>query len=181
LGKERAPRRRDAETERLKAVEQLEQQEKDTKADRLSTINLADAVKALVTLQSAFRQLLIQYVDKRVLMNTEEQEQNLFYRVWTMWYFFAYHPHLVLMDAMQKCTKQVMDKLKKMRQQMQREFDKLASENLSVTILSKDNLWESKPALWLRVNGKNAVDVYNSVEKVIIAIRHAIGDNEDTG
>ena len=169
-----------AKTERLKAVEQLQQQEKYTKADRLSTMNLAGAVKGLVTLQSAFRQLLSQYIDKKVLINVEEQEQNLYYRVWSMWYFFAYHPHLALMDAKQKCPKHMMDDLKKMRQQMQREFDKLASDNLSVTIISKDNLWVSKPALWLTINGKNALEVYNSIAQVITAIRHALSDSEDT-
>jgi len=49
-----------------------------------------------------------------------------------------------------------------------------------VTIISKDNLWESKPSLWLTVNGKNAVDVYNSVEQVITAIRRALHESKDT-
>jgi len=168
-----------AEAERLKAVEQLQQQGEDTNMPRSSTLDFAGGIKVLGSLQEGFNQLLSQYVDKRTLTNLEEQERLLFYSIWSVWYCFANHPNLVLKDAKQECPKQVISNLKKMRQLMQREFAKLAS-NLSVTIISKDNLWESKPALWLTVNGKNAVDVYNSVEQIIIAIRHAMGDSEDT-
>jgi hypothetical protein len=47
-------------------------------------------------------------------------------------------------------------------------------DTLQASILSEKVLWEAEPALWLQVDGKTPIEVYNAIEAIVRAIRQAI-------
>ncbi|HVB25625.1 MAG TPA: hypothetical protein VNG51_27055 [Ktedonobacteraceae bacterium] len=165
--------------EKVRAIERLKQQEKYTDKSRLSVLNLTDAVRVLETFQTAFRTLLSPYSDSNQLADLQRQEQAMFEHVWYTWYFFTYHPHLVLKNASQECTKKGTDILREMRVNLRREFQTPALKDVRISFISKDTFWKKQPALWLTVDGTNAVDVYNSIEHILTAFRKALQQIED--
>lgn len=141
---------------------------------RLSVLNLGDARQALPKLQGEFRSLLTQFVEIHELSNLERLEQATLNELWYSWYFFAFHPKRRFQNATWQCTQQFSNQVREIRNNIKRELRRLSQNGLQVSILSEDVLWEEERTLWLEINGKNAFDVYNSVEGVVSAIRRAI-------
>ena len=57
---------------------------------------------------------------------------------------------------------------------MKKTYPVISSENLRISVASYDLFWEDKPALWISIDGKNGIDVYNSVEKIFPEIFRSI-------
>ena len=149
-------------------------------APRLSTYNLGEAIKVLPKMQREFRQLLGHFFDANELTRLERKEKDMLNRLWSMWYFFAFHPHRVIQNSLKKLSKRPENVLKQMRKNIRREFRQLSSDTQRVNIASENILWDDQPALWVTIDGKDALDVYNCADEVIMAIRAAIGKVEAT-
>jgi hypothetical protein len=173
---------RQVNTEAQKAELEKVAEEKNISPDapRLSTYNLGEAIKVLPKMQREFRQLLGHFLDVNELTRLERQEEDILNRVWSMWYFFAFHPHRVIQNPSKELSKRPDNVLKQMRNNIRREFRQLSSDTRRVNIASETLLWDDQPALWIIIDGKDAVDVYNCADEVIVAIRAAISKVEAT-
>ena len=141
---------------------------------RLSTISLAEAVKTLPTFQRRFRQTLGQFFVISDLDDLEKREQITFNRVWSMWYFFSTHPNRTHRKPEIEYPKKVNSKIKSIQRNIQRDLSNISSKDLRISIASSDIFWDDKPALWILIDGKNVVEVYNSVESIFPVILKSI-------
>jgi DNA polymerase III delta prime subunit len=140
---------------------------------RIAPINLARTVKMLPQLQKEFRNLLAQFISSNKLNCLEEEEQKIFKRAWSIWYQFTFNPELHWQNAVQKSLNQLEQAIRKLRNNLRQETQNISSDILRFNVLSQDIPWEQELAIWLVIDGENAVDVYNSIEDIIIAIRRA--------
>jgi hypothetical protein len=65
----------------------------------LSVMNLIDAWSKLPDFQREFRKLLHLFVNQTALSRLERQEQQVYERLWSLWYFFAFEPYYLKKDA----------------------------------------------------------------------------------
>jgi hypothetical protein len=149
-------------------------------APRLSTCNLGEAIKVLPKMQREFRQLLGHFFNANELTRLEHQEEDILTRVWSMWYFFAFHPHRVIQNPLEELSKRPDNVLTQMKKNIRREFRQLSSDTRQVNIASEDILWDDQPVLWVTIDGNDALDVYKCADEVIVAIRAAINKVEAT-
>jgi hypothetical protein len=146
---------------------------------RLSTLNLAEAVKSVRRLQWEFRHLLSKFVAEGELDRLDRQEENLCRHVWNLWYVFETQPQRVVHNT-HVLTAQVIEVLNQVRQSFQKECRKLSNDNVKLRNVSETLLWELTPALWMTIDGKDAIETYNAVENVIVALRKAVARVPDT-
>ncbi len=139
----------------------------------LSTLKLAATVKALSQLQSEFRHLVGQFVATEELNRLERQEEKLYQRAWDLWYLFETHPEYNAQNK-RELGVQVFNMLCELRLAFNRECRKYSNANVKLERISESLMWEQEPALWVTIDGQDAVMTYNAVEKVVIALREAI-------
>ncbi len=167
-------KRANTRAERMHAAEREVSKGMNPDVFHLSTLNFGDALLMLAAFQREFHRLLVPFCSRAELTELELQEQRVFSRLWNMWYFFAFHPQLIMPNAIEECT----EKLKAKRQMVQRDvrkaFRRLAQEGLQVDILSSTMPWNREPALWITVDAKEPLDAYSSGEHVIAVLRKAI-------
>ena len=141
---------------------------------KLSTISLAEVVKILPTFQRRFRQTLGQFFEISDLDDLESREQIAFNRVWSMWYFFSVNPNLIHRNPEREYPMKINRKIKSIQKNIQKGLSNISSEDLSISIASSEIFWDEKPGLWILIDGKNAVEVYNSVENIFPVILKSI-------
>lgn len=150
---------------------------------RLSNLNLTDAIKNLSVFQNEFRSLLEKRVDTNELDRLEHQEKDVFQSLLMMWYFFIFHPTKIMQTALNESSKRFKEIVRKIRNNLQKQCKIISSEALQITVMAEDILWENNPALWLQIDGRYPIDVYNSLEQVFAAIPQAVQrvDNRELG
>lgn len=144
---------------------------------RLSTMNLADAWKSLPNLQSEFEQTLSQFFDDKELHELDRMESNSFSSFWKVWYFFAFHPTKSIKQATKECSRLFNAKVREIRKRVKGELQSISSESsekVKAEILSDSVHWENESALWIKIDGKEAVEVFQAIELVVEAVRNAI-------
>lgn len=146
---------------------------------RLSTSNLVATIKGLINFQKDFRNLLASFVSLNELESLEMEEQKIYGRVLNIWYLFASKPNLRLQNALQESENRLFSKTKRIKNQLQRKLRNLSSDSLHFNIVSEDICWEREKALWIKIDGDNPVNVYNSLEKVILAIQQSFFEVEN--
>lgn len=146
---------------------------------RLSRINLSDCVKILPAFQRKFRQTFGQFFEMSKLNDLEEQELITFRRVWCMWYFFSVNPNLTHRKPEKEYVEDIDRIINDIKKKVQKGLFGISSEDLLISIASYDLFWEDKPALWILIDGKNGLDVYNSVEKIFPEIFNSLNKFKD--
>jgi len=146
---------------------------------RASIGNLGDVLKILPKFQKEFRLLLSKFIDPQKLDALERQENDTLSDVWSLWYFFALHPTRRLQNAQQECKEELNNKTKRVIKTLKKELRAISSEELQVNISSEILSWEKEPALCLTIDGKNSLDVYNSIDRVINLVREALNSIEN--
>ncbi len=141
---------------------------------RLSVSNLRDAWKALSKLQKEFRELLSSWINTDTLSELENQEKATFDQLWCSWYFFAFHPRQQFRNPIWDAKQQFSNQVRTIRNSIKKELRRISQNSIQVSVLSEDVLWESEPALWLRVDGENPIEVYTAIEAIVTAIRQAV-------
>jgi hypothetical protein len=145
----------------------------------LSVLNLGDAWKSLSKFQVEFRIFLSPFVKSKELDTLELLEQSIFDELWYSWYFFAFHPERRFKNAAQDSKRQFNKKVKEITDNIRREVQSISSENIQICIISENIKWEEEPSLWLKIDGKSALEVYESAEVVVKKIQKAIGSVDD--
>ncbi|MDY0129502.1 MAG: hypothetical protein RBR63_04880 [Methanosarcina vacuolata] len=141
---------------------------------KLSRINLSECVKGIPPFQRNFRQFFGQFFEASVLDDLETQELTTFHSIWFMWYFFITNPNLTLRKPQKEFVKIADKMINDIKKIIQKDLSNISSEDLLISVASYDLFWENKPAIWISVDGKNGVDVYNSVEKIFPEILRSI-------
>lgn len=149
-------------------------------APRLSIHNLMDAVQSLEAMQQGARALLDPFLDPAALARLEHQEQNLFARFWTIWYWFAFHPRQVIPNAVQECPRRAADLLRQQRKALRRAFDSGATQDRHLHILSDTVHWGDTPALWLTLNCTDPAEIYAALDEAMSLVRQVIGKDDGT-
>jgi len=141
---------------------------------RLSVLNFGDALKALPNLQVEFRRFLSSRFATQELESLEQLEKENFTTLWHSWYFFAFHPNRRFQNASRDCLQQFNNKVREIRNSIRRELRSISLESLQVSLLSEDLKWEEEKTLWIKIDGENPFEVYQTVETIIRAIQQAI-------
>ena len=142
-------------------------------APRLSAANLAGGVESIPQLQREFRRLFGHFFDQGELQQLEREEAKAYGVTFSMWHFFASHPSATFQDAARECPKRFRGALKKLHNRLQQEFRRFPPDGPKVRILSDDEPWHDEPALWVTVDGSDAIVTYGAAEDVVAAIRRA--------
>jgi len=150
-------------------------------AGPLSTLNLADAVRALPTMQQEQRRLLSPFVDDQIFDQFERNEQKLFFRVWCAWHAFAIEPRQVVQQSTLTLPKRVSDLQKRMRNALKEELKRQSGDAFHLRILADGIQWENKPAMWLAIDVINPTEMFVALERVIESVRVAFGTIEPEG
>jgi len=167
-------KRTNTRAERMHAAEREVSKEMNPDVFYLSTLNFGDALLTLTAFQREFHRLLVPFCSSAELTELELQEQRVFSRLWNMWYFFAFHPQLIIPNAIEECTEKLEAKRQMVQRDVRKAFRRLAQEGLQVDILSRTVPWNREPALWITVDAKEPLDAYRSGERVIAVLRKAM-------
>ena len=143
----------------------------------------AGTTKNLSVFQNEFRSFLGKRVSTNELDWLEHQEKDVFQSLLMMWYFFIFHPAKIMQNALNESSKRFKEIVRKIRNNLQKQCKIISSEALQITVMAEDILWENNPALWLQIDGRYPIDVYNSLEQVFAAIPQAVQrvDNRELG
>jgi hypothetical protein len=141
---------------------------------RISVLNLGEVLKSLPKLQKEFQKCLASFVESQELNNLESLEIDIFNSLWSLWYVFAFSPNERLEKAKQDCTKKFNNKVCEIRNKVKKELKSISSDELEISILLEDLLWEGEKSLWIKIDGTNTVEVYGAIDSVITAIKIAI-------
>jgi len=145
------------------------------KADviRVSNFNLSNTIQALPKFHKEFRKLLAQFISDKELESLDGQEQVVYRRVWNLWYLFTSQPDLRLKNPVQESASRF-DTIKRgIRNNLKKELRNISSDKLRIQIVSEEVLWRQERTLWIKIDGENTVEVYNSLESVLTAIWQA--------
>ncbi len=146
---------------------------------RLSRINLSDCVKILPTFQRKFRRTFGHFFEISKLNELEKQEKITFHRVWSMWYFFSINPNLTHRKPEKEYVKNIDRIINTIKKNIEKGLSGISSEDFLISIASYDLFWEDKPALWISIDGKNGLNVYNSVDKIFPELFNSLNKFKD--
>ena len=146
---------------------------------RLSKINLSDCIKIMPIFQRKFRRTFGHFFDVSDLDDLESRELIAFHSVWCMWYFFSVSPYLTHRKPEKEYIDNIDKIIKNMKKTVQKGLSNISSEDILISVASYNQFWEDKPALWITIDGKNGIDVYNSVEKIFPEIFNAVNKFRD--
>ncbi len=138
----------------------------------LATYNFAEAVKRLPLFQKEFRKLFSSFFEKDTVSSLEKRESEAITKAWSLWYQFAMHPGRHFQDSESEAFQKLKKVLRQMHKDIRKNFRKL---NGNVSILSENAAWEDSPALWITFDVANSVNLYESFEAIINALKSAIG------
>jgi len=140
---------------------------------RISNFKLANTIQVLPKLHKNFRQLLAQFINDNELESLDGQEQVVYRRVWNLWYLFTSQPDLRLKNPVPESANRF-DNLKRgIRNNLKKELRNISSDKLRIQVVSEEILWRQERTLWIKIDGENPVEVYNSLERVLTAIWQA--------
>lgn len=147
----------------------------------LSVYNLAEAIKVLPRLQREFRNLFSHLISDRRLRTLEERERQIYFRAWSLWYQFAFHPYRRWQDSTPTSEAETRSEnaLVDLRRAVRRRLRQLSDQGIDAEIVSEDLLWGDQPALWIRFDVDTPPELHNDAFDVVLnTVREAIGTPE---
>lgn len=141
-------------------------------------LNFAEAVEVLRPFQVEFRRRLGPVCNADELEKLEQKEQKVLRRVWAMWYFFALEPDRVFQNAVQECLQQFINVVRETGGRLQNRLSQASSQTLDIRVKLDGVTWDGAPVLAVVLDGEDAVEVYQALEKVIQAIQETVPSSE---
>ncbi|HAZ42981.1 MAG TPA: hypothetical protein DDW76_02060 [Cyanobacteria bacterium UBA11369] len=139
----------------------------------ISNFNLSNTIQVVPKLHKKFRQLLAQFIDRNELESLDGKEQVVYRRVWNLWYLFTSQPDLRLKNPVQESANRFDNIKRGIRNNLKKELRNISSDKLRIQIVSEEVLWRQERTLWIKIDGENPVEVYNSLESVLNTIWQA--------
>ncbi|HEX8213266.1 MAG TPA: hypothetical protein VF584_24030 [Longimicrobium sp.] len=137
----------------------------------LSTHNLGEALKHLAAFQLQFRKRVGHLVDPREIARIEADEQNILPQVWTLWYQFAHAPEQRLRDPQRHADGAVREALDGLRRDIVDRLNPLLEEGIEAAILSESLEYDGRPALWVKFEVSNPLEIYSGFQLVFDAVQ----------
>jgi len=169
------------EQQKKKVLELIQQKGLNPDLAEDSIRNLKENLKSLHSFQNFFRKLLANRIDSQVLKDLEYREQKLFPGLYHLWYFFALHPQRTIPNAKKECRQKFRQVQQKMKTQLRRRFKQLATENLTIDLLPNLQPDKNDLTLWIKIDGTDAIEVFNLVESLTSVIREVLQKAENLG
>ncbi len=142
---------------------------------RLATYNFAGAMKKLPLFQKEFRKLFSPFFEKDTVSFLEKRESETITKSWSLWYQFAMHPGRHFQDPKGEAFQKLKNVLEQIHKDIRKHFRKLKSAIMNISILHENATWEDSPGLWITFDVANPIDLYESFESIINALKSAIG------
>jgi hypothetical protein len=146
---------------------------------RLSLFNLVETLKTLPRFQAEFHQLLGSFIDTLELSALEQQEIKVYQHIFELWHVFVNNPERVV-PSVQGLRVQVPNALGAMRQGIARGLKACSTGSVNVRIASETLLWDNSRALWITIDGTDAIATYEALEKTVAAIRKGFQKTPDS-
>jgi hypothetical protein len=144
----------------------------------LSVLNLAEVVKIIPRMQIEFDRLLGPFIDKSELKDLKQHEQKLYQSLWNLWYIFVIQPEKNTRNT-KSLSMWTHDALTEARRGLQKECKKLSDNRGIVRIVSEKLSWDEKPALWIIIDGKDALKPFEVLTNMVTSIRKSMGRVSD--
>lgn len=167
------------EKEQIKNVAEQEGIDIDPRFRHLSTVNFAEALKALPDFQREFRQHFSHLLDINKLVELEKRENEVFLTAWNIWFYFANHPERVVKKLEQSAKKRLANTLEQVRKSIRKQFRKLSNEGIDAKIMSECVDWNGQPTLWTSYNIQDPIELHIHRDSVIKALKTGMGTYEN--
>ncbi len=142
----------------------------------LSAVNLAESIKNLPQFQSSFRKHFSSLIDSEELSQLEQRELKTLHSLWPLWFCFETTPSRQMIIPRKTALDQLEQRKKVVRKNLAKALKKASTESLQFNILSDSVEFDSKPALWITIDGKNPLEVYAQTEQLYKQMRSYLGD-----
>ena len=137
----------------------------------LSTHNFGEALKHLTAFQFLFQKQVGHLVDAREIARIEAEERNLLLQVWTLWYQFAHAPEQRLRDPQRRSDAALREVLDSLRRDLTDRLGWLQAEGIEAAILSESLEYDGQPALWVKFDVSNLLELYSGFQLVFQAVQ----------
>jgi len=147
--------------------------------NRLSVINLHDALERLPRFQRLFKERFSTYFNASELDTLESQERDIIFRLWCVWYQFAYHPNRVSAQIAREAVEAFERPRDEARRRLRKYFKRFEDRGLRISILSEDIEWEDKKSLWISIDVDDPLTLHTSLEIALQGIQESIPRTAD--
>jgi len=137
---------------------------------QLSVTNLFDARRSLLGFQKEFRRLLLPFVDDRVLSRLERQEQQVYDRLWGLWYFFVFEPYRIEKNARVSFSSVFKRQFEYYMAKIEAGFENNISGNNTVETLDTPLAWDQGLAHVIIINSSSGWNLYEQLNTKLQAI-----------
>ncbi|EMT50018.1 hypothetical protein I532_24562 [Brevibacillus borstelensis AK1] len=146
----------------------------------LSTVNLAEACKALPKLQREFRKHFGHLVNQHILRDLENQEQRVLNRFAPTWFFFANYPQRIMKDAVIECEKAFNETKREFLKQLERKLCEVSDISLHLSIHSEQTLYKGEQSLWIKVDYKQVPDRNFALDRIYAVLQKVLSEHKDS-
>ncbi|MGR0480330.1 MAG: hypothetical protein ACTFAL_02695 [Candidatus Electronema sp. V4] len=137
---------------------------------------LAESIKNLPQFQSSFRKYFSSLIDSDELSQLEQRELKTLHSLWPLWYCFETVPNRQMTTPGKTASGQLEQRKKILRKKLTTDLKEASTSNLQFNMLEDSVEFDSKPAMWITINGENHFEVYTQLEKIYLLIRISFGD-----
>ena len=141
----------------------------------LSTSNLWDARVALESYQQEFRQLFGHLVGLEILAELEQNEAELLFEVWCLWYFYAYEPQNIIPRALHRVPIKVQHEKSRIERLLQKALEEVRTEDAGTAIFPASLKWKGEHAIWIGLDVQDPIVLYQAFETLVRALQTALG------
>ncbi|MCW5198213.1 hypothetical protein VU06_00510 [Desulfobulbus sp. F3] len=137
--------------------------------------HLAESLKNLPQFQSSFRKYFSSLIDSDELSQLEQRELKTLHSLWPLWFCFETNPSRQMTTPGKTASDQLEQRKKVLRKKLTTDLKEASISSLQFNMLGDSVKFDSKPALWITINGNNPFEVYTQIEKIYLLIRISFG------
>jgi hypothetical protein len=153
------------------SVALLKEQGIDPSVVHLSAHNFFHGKCALPKYQQEFRNMFAYRLASDQLTELETDEARILSLIWQLWSVFAYRPEARTARAVAQIPNQLAVQKASLFGRVKKAIDRANRDGVTVSIRQQDIGWDGKPSLWIVFDVLNALELYETFEEVVEALR----------
>lgn len=170
LGKAKTPKKR------IEIKQKIEEVNLKLSRPLLPAFNLMASIKHLQQFQSTFRKHFSSLIDNDELSQLEQRERKILHSLWPLWFCFETTPSRRMTVPRKTASDQLEQRKKVVRKNLAKALEKASTGSLQFNILGDSVEFDSKPVLWITIDGENPLEVYGQTEQVYKLLRSSLGE-----
>ncbi|XOF32718.1 MAG: hypothetical protein ACL93V_11875 [Candidatus Electrothrix sp. YB6] len=170
LGKAKTPKKR------IKIKQKIEEVNLKLSRPLLPAFNLMASIKHLQQFQSSFRKHFSSLIDNEELSQLEHRERKILHSLWPLWFCFEKTPNRRMPAPGKTASDQLKQRKKVLRSKLEKALKKASTEKLQFKILGDSIEFDSKPALWITIDGENPLEVYTQTKSLFVLMQNSLGE-----